>query len=217
MVEGKKGMLRTRSWMVLALVLLTGVGCTPMDDLLVSIFGRSMRDQPSIGAYEDPRLPPEGAVSFASGNFPAAPGEVAVGQPEGGVMPPPITPLQLLQGHPDAVDLENPIAPDDASLERGEELYMRSCMPCHGEVGAGGGPVTAAGVASFTLIEGPVLDHSDGYLYSIIRVGRGSMPAYGHQITHYDRWHVVNYVRQLQGALPQQQAGDSEGDSGDEG
>ena len=26
------------------------------------------------------------------------------------------------------------------------------------------------------------------------------MPAYGHQIGHYDRWHVVNYLRRLQGA-----------------
>lgn len=25
------------------------------------------------------------------------------------------------------------------------------------------------------------------------------MPAYGHQIGHYDRWHIVNYVRRLQG------------------
>lgn len=26
------------------------------------------------------------------------------------------------------------------------------------------------------------------------------MPPYGHQIGHYDRWNVVNYIRQLQGA-----------------
>jgi hypothetical protein len=24
------------------------------------------------------------------------------------------------------------------------------------------------------------------------------MPPYGHQIAHFDRWHIVNYVRQLQ-------------------
>ena len=29
------------------------------------------------------------------------------------------------------------------------------------------------------------------------------MPPYGHQIGHYDRWHVVNYVRQLQGQIPE--------------
>jgi mono/diheme cytochrome c family protein len=36
----------------------------------------------------------------------------------------------------------------------------------------------------------------------MITVGRGIMPAYGHQIAHYDRWNVVNYVRQLQGRIP---------------
>ena len=25
------------------------------------------------------------------------------------------------------------------------------------------------------------------------------MPPYGHQIPNFDRWHIVNYVRQLQG------------------
>jgi hypothetical protein len=24
------------------------------------------------------------------------------------------------------------------------------------------------------------------------------MPPYGHRITHFDRWHIVNYVRELQ-------------------
>jgi len=42
---------------------------------------------------------------------------------------------------------------------------------------------------------------SDGYLYGMIRVGRALMPAYGHQIGHYDRWHIVNYVRTLQGPV----------------
>ena len=27
------------------------------------------------------------------------------------------------------------------------------------------------------------------------------MPPYGHQIGHYDRWNVVNYIRQLQGSV----------------
>ena len=47
----------------------------------------------------------------------------------------------------------------------------------------------------------------------MIRLGRGLMPPYGHQISHFDRWHVVNYVRQLQrnaGSTPSiDQAGDN--------
>jgi hypothetical protein len=33
-------------------------------------------------------------------------------------------------------------------------------------------------------------------------VGRGLMPEYGSRISHFDRWNVINYVRQLE-----QQAG----------
>jgi len=206
--------VRPRSWFALALVALTGAGCTPMDDLLVSIFGRSMRDQPSILAYQNPQLPPEGAVPFASGNFPAAPGEYGMNQAEGVAMPVPITNLMVLQatenpaGFPDVAGFPNPVPADAASLERGEEVYNRGCVPCHGVSGAGGGLVGGAAAAlARSIIEDASMAYSDAYIYSIIRVGRGAMPAYGHQISHFDRWHVVNYVRQLQGLLPAQQAG----------
>ena len=43
-----------------------------------------------------------------------------------------------------------------------------------------------------------VAGYTDQYIYAMIRVGRGLMPEYGSRITHFDRWHVVNYVRQLQ-------------------
>ncbi|NNM05907.1 MAG: hypothetical protein HKO65_12525, partial [Gemmatimonadetes bacterium] len=66
------------------IVILLGTGaCTPLDDAMVAIFGRSMRDQDSFDPYEDPLNAPEGSVAFAAGNLPAAPGDVNVGQPEG--------------------------------------------------------------------------------------------------------------------------------------
>jgi hypothetical protein len=47
---------------------------------------------------------------------------------------------------------------------------------------------------------------TDGYIYAIMRAGRGLMPAYGPRMTHLERWATVNYLRQLQraaGAAPQ--------------
>jgi mono/diheme cytochrome c family protein len=41
---------------------------------------------------------------------------------------------------------------------------------------------------------------SDGYIYAIIRAGRGLMPSYGPRMTHLERWATVSYVRQLQRA-----------------
>ena len=51
---------------------------------------------------------------------------------------------------------------------------------------------------AYNLSGDVVAAYSDPYLYAMIRVGRGLMPEYGSRITHFDRWHVVNYVRQLQ-------------------
>jgi mono/diheme cytochrome c family protein len=177
-----------------------------MDDAIVAIFGRSMRDQSSLGSYENPLLPPDGAVPFASGNFPAGPGMVNVGQPEGTPMPEPVTAqdvsaaARLPQDYPQITGLLNPIPVSDASLARGEQMFDRACSPCHGTTGVGDGPIT--GVVSFlgvSLLSDQAIGLSDGYIYSIIRVGRASMPQYGHQVSHFDRWHIVNYVRALQG------------------
>ena len=61
---------------VAALALTTLVGCKPLDDAMVAVFGRSMRDSRSFDPYENPRAPAEGSVAFAAGNFPSADGVV---------------------------------------------------------------------------------------------------------------------------------------------
>ena len=59
-------------------------------------------------------------------------------------------------------------------------------------------------IDKFTLLiaydlSGPVVaGFSDGYIYGIMRVGRGLMPPFAHQISHFDRWNIVNYIRVLQ-------------------
>jgi mono/diheme cytochrome c family protein len=44
--------------------------------------------------------------------------------------------------------------------------------------------------------------YTDGYIYSIIRYGRGVMPLYGDKVRGESRWQIVNFVRQLQGSGP---------------
>ncbi len=204
------GVRKSRSRSATAVVLLlAGVGssaCTPVDDLMVAVFGRSMRDQRSFDPYENPLLPPEGAIPFSAGNYPQAPFEINVGQPAGSPdVPPPFTQLDLTN-RPEVVDgLINPVAPSARSLARGEALYERVCIVCHGPDGAGTtGYIFEVHPAmqAYPLRGEAALARSDGYIYGMIRVGRGLMPAYGHQIGHYDRWHIVNYVRQLQGIVP---------------
>jgi mono/diheme cytochrome c family protein len=205
MADRGVSVVRSSRWVATLLVLTAGVGCSPMDDLIVSVFGRSMRDQSSILPYQNPQLPPAGSVPFAAGNFPAAPGEFGMGQAEGVAIPEPVTPIDLLragadpQGFPAINGLVNPVAADANSLARGKVMYERACVPCHADTGLGDGRVTAAGVPVRSIVSDETRAFTDGYIYTIIRVGRGAMPAYGHQVSHFDRWHLVNYVRQLQG------------------
>jgi mono/diheme cytochrome c family protein len=91
----------------------------------------------------------------------------------------------------------NPIGPAEA-LARGDTLYQVFCTVCHGAAGAGDGPVGPR-VAAPSLLTDKARALSDGYLYSIVRYGRGVMPLYGDKIHSIrDRWAVVNYVRTLQ-------------------
>ena len=96
--------------------------------------------------------------------------------------------------------LRNPVLPDARSLDNGRKYYTINCAVCHGPAGAGNGPATRYGMFPIPLIGDATKGRSDGYIWGIIRNGRGSMPPYN-RIEEMDRWDVVNYVRGLQGML----------------
>ncbi len=201
----------------LCLTAVLGSGCIPLDDFMVSLAGRSMRNQRSLDPYENELqnqlLPPEGAVAFSSGNMSATHLGVNLGRSEGSPdVPAPFSQLDMAQNLEMVDAILNPVPPSPESLARGEEMFNRVCATCHGSDGLGSSapiaevfPITAA-----YPLAGPTAEvargRSDGYLYGMIRIGRGLMPAYAHQVAHYDRWHIVNYLRQMQGVLPQGEA-----------
>lgn len=92
--------------------------------------------------------------------------------------------------------LVNPLAGQPASA-RGDTLYHTFCAVCHGDTG-NADAVISARVAALPLTTPRAIAWSDGYIYSIIRYGRGVMPRYGPQVRGRNRWEVVNYVRKLQ-------------------
>ena len=102
-------------------------GCKPLDDGMVRIFGRSMRDQRSFDPYENTRPSPENSISFSSGNYPTDFGVVNIGQPEG-VSVPRLTQADLgLPGIGSLVvqGLTNPLDPTDPqSRERCGTVYQ---------------------------------------------------------------------------------------------
>ena len=97
--------------------------------------------------------------------------------------------------------LVNPTPPDSASLANGRKYFVINCAVCHGMAGKGDGTAVKYGVFPFPLASGPALSRTDGYIFGMIRNGRGNMPPYN-RIEEKDRWDVVNYVRGLQGKLP---------------
>lgn len=89
----------------------------------------------------------------------------------------------------------NPTTPE-ATLVQGDTLFHTYCAVCHGMAGSGDGLVR---VGAPSLLTDKARTVTDGYLYSIIRYGRGVMPRYGDKVyRHEDRWAIVNYVRKLQ-------------------
>jgi len=171
------------------LVGLTFVGCSrdawqrsPGPDDVVALvpwFANMRGPGLAIHAYKMLRLPPEGAV------------------PVEGVEPP----LQVIPDNFPAIDrLVNPTQRTAESLETGKKYFTVFCQPCHGETGAGNGPVNAKLFIAPSLLTDRANQLSEGMIYSIIRHGRGAMRPYGDGVRGVNRWHVVNYVRQLQGA-----------------
>lgn len=98
----------------------------------------------------------------------------------------------------------NPVPADEVSLQRGEQLYNIACTPCHGAAGDGKGTFSAFLVKTkpANLLEDRIQNLSDGELFMVITQGMpGTMPPMRENLpTARDRWDVVNYVRQLQGA-----------------
>ncbi len=158
----------------LAITLAGTTACTQIDNALarVPVFA-FLREAPFFDPYEMPRMAPPGSVPFES---PAA--------SEYGRNP------------------YTGVANDSAWIAYGQEMYTRHCFVCHGTEGAGDGPVIGPDVfpMGMSLITGNAPGRSDGYIYGIIRVGRGLMPAYGGRTTDAERWAIVNYVRRLQAA-----------------
>jgi mono/diheme cytochrome c family protein len=84
----------------------------------------------------------------------------------------------------------------------GDTLYQNFCTVCHGPTGNADGTVSRQ-IGAPSLLTARARAYTDGYLYGIIRYGRGVMPRYGDKV--YDpmqRWAIVNHVRKLQAQSP---------------
>jgi mono/diheme cytochrome c family protein len=90
-----------------------------------------------------------------------------------------------------------PVIPRDMAAA-GDTLYHTYCSVCHGAGGNADGTVSRQ-MGAPSLLTGRARAYSDGYIYSIIRYGRGVMPRYGDKVPiPAERWAIVSLVRRLQ-------------------
>jgi mono/diheme cytochrome c family protein len=97
-------------------------------------------------------------------------------------------------------NIPNPIPADSASVARGRINFQINCAVCHGPLGQGNGPATKYGMVGMNIGAGSLAatQYTDGYIFGMIRNGRGLMPSYN-RIEEPDRWDIINYLRTLQG------------------
>lgn len=177
------------SILILALVL---AGCSreswyraPSPDDLIALvpWFATMHRGIAIQAYQMPREPVPGTVPIEGVELPTPPNDPS--------------PANLARINA----LRNPADRTSESIERGKDRFNIYCLPCHGSAADGNGPVpVGTKIRGWvpSLLTPKAMAYSDGYIYSMIRHGRGLMPAYGDKVRGIDRWDVVNYVRVLQ-------------------
>ena len=94
--------------------------------------------------------------------------------------------------------LHNPYPYTKANIEEGQVLFTRYCQHCHGEGGAGNGPVGLKfkGVPNYST--GYYKTMNDGHIFHVIEWGRNRMMPHGSQVNPEERWKIAMYVHVLQ-------------------
>jgi mono/diheme cytochrome c family protein len=125
------------------------------------------------------------------------PGERAFSMPAGSV--PRGGELRLPKEEREAAALRrNPIPATPVSVQKGGELFVIYCTPCHGARGKGDGPVSTKFVPPADLTNADLQKgRTDGYWQSYLSAGGAVMPSYAEALSAEERWHVVNFLRTL--------------------
>ena len=96
--------------------------------------------------------------------------------------------------------LINPVPKSPESLARGREMYETHCLVCHGKQGRGNGPVGQKFVPQpMELNFDYVQLQPDGQIFYTISHGSIAMPPYRQAMPAIDRWHLVNYIKEVFG------------------
>lgn len=140
---------------------------------IVIFFGPRMKEQHHIRAFQM-TLP----------NIPAGTASV-------------IAPVQL-PSTAEAARLKNPLPASAQNLASARVYYTYYCVFCHGDSGAGDGPVGQSYTPRPADLRNPRLAaYSDGELLRAMLTGVGHAPVLERVVPPEHRWHLVLFVRSL--------------------
>jgi mono/diheme cytochrome c family protein len=92
-----------------------------------------------------------------------------------------------------------PIDLDEATLDRGQDLFNVYCSPCHDRVGTGNGMIVRRGFKRPESFHNARLRQSPpGYFFQVMTNGFAEMSGYAAQIEPHERWAIAAYIRALQ-------------------
>ena len=98
-------------------------------------------------------------------------------------------------------DLQNPYSDDQIAIKQGKDLLESNCKSCHGESGAGNGPVAKSMDPMPGSLDERISNKTDDYLYWRINEGgmyapfNSLMPAWKNILDSDQIWQVITFVR----------------------
>jgi mono/diheme cytochrome c family protein len=135
--------------------------------------------------------------------WPGADGYLALGRTALIVVGIALVGLGVSGGQTPMSDTPNPVPNQVTSVDAGYRLYQANCAACHGVDGNGGGPLSGTTPVTPPSLRAHLSEHTDGDLFYWITEGLpGGMPAWKSQLSETDRWHLVNYLRSINGQGP---------------
>ena len=164
------------------LIIIVGIALPNLGSALP--WSKDMKNQPSVKPQESQVEVNHGSVPIDGGDLYSAPKDM----------------LELVRMRLDAGKLNNPVPKSAESLNRGKALYDIHCAVCHGVAGHGDGPVGKKYIPDpMDLTLDYVQLQPDGQLYYTISHGSIAMPFYRDSIAKQERWHVINYIKEVLG------------------
>jgi hypothetical protein len=140
--------------------------------------------------YEGPRMKVQHHIRDYQMSFPNIPtGTQPVHAPE------------RLPSPSQATQLRNPLARNAENLARAQVYYTYYCVFCHGDSGAGDGPVGQSYIPRpADLRSGKIAAYRDGELLRSMLIGVGHEPVLERVVAPEHRWYLVLFLRSLTGA-----------------